>query len=190
MNGEAQRMRRLVNDLLDAARTDSSGYAGTPTPVDLLGLAREVAAEYGGPLHPVRVTGSGAVISGDEGRLRQVLSNLLDNAVKYSPDGGEITVGVNASRGRALLEVTDNGIGIPQAEQEQIFERFRRGSNSSDRRFTGLGLGLYLCSEIVRAHGGLISLSSVEGKGTTMRLTFPIAGRIEGTGHVAAHTRS
>jgi len=93
----------------------------------------------------------------DRGRARQLLQNLLDNAVKFSPEGGEIRVRVWVESAMTHLTVTDPGIGIPPQDLALIFDRFQRGSNVDDRRFAGMGLGLYLCRQIVEQNGGRIS---------------------------------
>jgi signal transduction histidine kinase len=190
VTAEAQRMRRLVNDLLDTAQSEHSGLLGDLSSVDLLAIAQEVAREFSSSTHQVRVAGDHVVIEGDPQRLRQVLFNLLDNGIKYTPEGGPIDVRLGRSNQHATLQVIDRGIGVPAADRPYIFERFRRGSNSNDRKFTGLGLGLYLCAEIVRAHGGGISLSSTEGRGTTISVELPIAAPLERNLHAAAHSGS
>lgn len=109
----------------------------------------------------------------DRQRLEQVISNLLDNAVKYSPEGGLITIGTRIQGDYAQLYITDTGIGIPAHELSRLFTPFFRASNASSRHFPGVGLGLYLCQSIANAHGGMISVTSQEGQGSTFLLSLP-----------------
>jgi signal transduction histidine kinase len=113
-------------------------------------------------------------IVADPDRIEQVVTNLLENAVKYSPLGGTIATKVGTQRGGVLVSVTDNGIGLPPGANELIFEPFGRAPNSLARHLPGMGLGLYICRQIVEAHGGRIwADSSGENQGTTMHLWLP-----------------
>jgi signal transduction histidine kinase len=107
-------------------------------------------------------------------RMRQVLDNLVENAIKYSPDGGEVVVSLSQADANAVLDVTDVGIGIPAGDLSHLFDRFHRGANVDDRRFQGLGLGLYICRAIVDDHGGRIWAESRIGKGTTFHVLLPL----------------
>jgi len=100
-----------------------------------------------------------------------VLVNLIDNAVKYSPDGGEVTVSTARAEGRVRVEVADEGVGIPASEHDSVFERFYRGSGG--RAVTGTGLGLYICRELVRRMGGTIGVRSRLGGGSTFYFELP-----------------
>ena len=111
----------------------------------------------------------------DRTRLDQLLANLLENAVKYSPDGGEVRVRVWREGDTARLSVSDEGIGIPAADLPHIFDRFHRGTNVNDRRFAGMGLGLYICRGIVEQHNGRIWATSEPGRGTTFEVALPLA---------------
>src|SRR5207249_2831704 len=113
----------------------------------------------------------------DQQRIEQVLENLLENAVKYSPDGGDITIKVWAQDDEAHLTVRDHGIGIPAEELPRIFERFHRGANVNDRQFAGLGLGLFICRSIVEAHGGQVDAESTLGEGTSVHILLPLHGQ-------------
>jgi signal transduction histidine kinase len=114
-------------------------------------------------------------INGDRDRLEQVLGNLLENAVKYSPDGSDITVTVEDKGETLLTAVCDRGIGIPADELNQVFERFHRGRQVSSTNYGGLGLGLYITKQIVERHGGSIWVESREGQGTTFYFSLPAA---------------
>jgi signal transduction histidine kinase len=113
----------------------------------------------------------------DRGRIEQVLVNLLTNAIKYSPDGGSVEVALQLASEwqEALISIRDQGIGIPQAEQAQLFGRFVRASNSQTQGISRTGLGLYLCRELVSQHGGDIWFESTEGAGSTFFLRLPLS---------------
>ena len=112
----------------------------------------------------------------DPRRIGQVVENLVENAVKYSPDGSEVRVDVAQRNSEAFIDVTDEGIGIPAGDLAQVFERFHRASNVDDRRFSGMGLGLFLCKGIVEQHGGRIWVESREGTGSTFHVVLPLEG--------------
>lgn len=116
-------------------------------------------------------------ILGDRDRLTQVLDNLLSNAIKYSREGGRVAISVESSNSTVTVTVTDNGIGVPEDELEKMFERFFRASTARRARIAGTGLGLAISRTIIQKHGGAITISSVEGQGTTMSVTIPIAGK-------------
>lgn len=113
----------------------------------------------------------------DPTRVMQLVDNLIENAVKYSPEGGEVRVRVwreDGGAGDAHLEVTDAGIGIPAADLSHLFDRFHRGTNVDDKRFAGMGLGLFICKGVVEQHGGrLWAASPGLGKGSTFRAVTP-----------------
>ena len=103
--------------------------------------------------------------------------NLVDNAIKYTPAGGLVGVKVRASNGRAMLEVNDNGVGIPAESLPHIFERFYRVDKARSRQMGGAGLGLSIIKAIVTAHGGQVRVESIEGKGSVFLVELPIAGK-------------
>jgi signal transduction histidine kinase len=111
----------------------------------------------------------------DPDRMRQVIDNLLSNAIKYSADGTPIEISVSMEDGMYSTAVRDNGIGIPKDEISHLFERFHRARNVSSRYYGGLGLGLYIASAIVEAHGGQIQVESEEGAGSTFTVRLPLA---------------
>lgn len=173
---EARRLRSLVLEFIDVTQGGQETAPLRREPVDLATLAREACARFTSEQHTCVLEGDPSVAGiCDPVRIRQVLDNLLENAVKYSPDGGVILVRVWQSEGWAHLTVTDSGIGIPPGDVPHLFERFRRGTNVDDRRFAGMGLGLYICRSIVEQHGGRIHVESVPGKGTTVHVTLPLA---------------
>ena len=112
-------------------------------------------------------------VRGDAERLRQVLSNLIDNAVKYSPEGGEVRVATRAEDGRVEISVSDHGPGIPLEQQRLIFEKFGR-AKLGDKTKPGTGLGLFIARSIAEAHGGGIAVESSPDRGATFTLTLPL----------------
>ncbi len=174
---EATRLKGLVLELLDAARAEEGKLLSDSEETDLVALAREVGARYNSERHPFRIE-SGELLLGrfDANRIRQMLTNLAENAVKYSPEGGEVVMKAWADGQKAFISVQDNGIGIPHEDLPHIFERFHRGRNVNDRRFAGMGLGLYICYEIAKQHGGNITVTSRPRQGTTFTVELPIYG--------------
>ncbi len=112
----------------------------------------------------------------DPHRIGQAVDNLLSNAIKFTPSGGRIDVRVRRQRNAAAIEVADTGLGIPEAEQTQLFERLYRASSALEHQIQGIGIGLSIVKAIVEAHGGTVRVVSEEGKGTTFTLAIPIAG--------------
>jgi signal transduction histidine kinase len=172
---ETDRLANLVGDVLDTSRIDAETFTYSFTDVDLAGLVEETvaAASLGqDAVHVVaRIPSSLPAVQGDGARLRQVLANLVDNAVKYSPEGETVEVHASAVDGRVVVDVTDHGSGIAVAEQRMIFEKFGRASSSPTK--PGTGLGLYIARAIAEAHGGTLDVSSAPGMGATFSLSLP-----------------
>ena len=171
---EAERLKALVDDYLDIVSA-GAGREARLAPGDLVQIARD--ALEGMPDQGSRVQISGATsVSGtyDAARIRQLVQNLVGNAVKYSKAADPVELRVWQEGGSAQLTVTDHGIGIPDEDLPLLFERFHRGSNTDDRRYHGLGLGLYICSQVVEEHGGTIAVRSRVGEGTTFHVTLPL----------------
>jgi two-component system OmpR family sensor kinase len=181
----ATRMGVLVDDLLLLARLDQQRPLER-RPVDLLALATDavIDARVTAPDHVLRLRAASggddediepAVVLGDEVRLRQVLGNLIANALTHTPAGTEVTVFVRAEDGWAILEVVDNGPGMSQADAARVFERFYRTDPSRTRAAGGAGLGLSIVAALVAAHGGDVSVFTAEGQGATFRVRLPLA---------------
>jgi signal transduction histidine kinase len=119
-----------------------------------------------------------SVLRGDRDSISQVFDNLISNALKFTAAGGTVCVTVREEDGDAMIEVADTGIGIPETEQERLFQRFFRASSASQRHIAGVGLGLSIVRAIVEAHGGSIDFSSVHGAGTTFRVRLPLAAPV------------
>lgn len=184
---QAERMTELATRLLDVSRIGSGRLDLDLEPTDLSRLARELAERFqpraaGRPI-TVRVPATPVVGRWDRSRLEEVLVNLLDNAIRYSPAGGRITLAVSDTPTRALLEVSDEGVGIAPEVQARLFERYMRAgqgeaSGGSTRVETGagMGLGLFICRSIVEAHGGTIGVRSAPGAGATFSVNLPRSG--------------
>jgi signal transduction histidine kinase len=173
---ESKRLAGLVGDLLDATRLDQGRLVGEREPVDLATLAQEVGLHDGTDANSFQVEVTAPVVGVyDRRRVEQLLQNLIENAKKYSPERTPIKIKVWQEGGEARLDVADSGIGIPAADLPRIFERFSRASNVDDRRFHGMGLGLFICRGIVEEHGGRIWVESEVGKGSTFHVALPIA---------------
>jgi signal transduction histidine kinase len=176
---QVTRLSKLVEDLLDVSRLESRRAQLFPARVSLWELAEQTVADFRGQGKNHEFTlqrgGGDPVVMGDRARLEQVLVNLLQNAVKYSPAGGRIEVLVEASATEARVAVQDPGIGIPAEEQPRLFQRFFRAANVSARNFGGLGIGLFVSREIVQQHGGRFEVESELGKGSTFAFRLPLA---------------
>ena len=175
------RLVELTDDLLDVTRLQGGRLELHVEPADLAGLARRVARRMGVTTdrHRIKVDADPefVVAAIDPKRIEQVLTNLVNNGVKYSPDGGEVCLRVreDQSAGAAEVAVIDQGIGIPADQRARIFGRFARADNARERGITGTGLGLYLSRELVERQGGRIWFESQEGHGTTFHVSLPLA---------------
>jgi signal transduction histidine kinase len=188
LSASADRLEALTSDLLDVARLRTGQLPLDCVPLDLPALLGEAVAraqESSDGQHRItlEVADDLAPVPADAARLDQVLTNLLENAVKYSPDGGTVSVGVQATEGGVQVSVRDEGIGLPPGSTEVIFEPFGRATNAAQRHLPGLGLGLYICRGIVTRHGGqLWAESPGPGQGTTFYLWLPAADVVHVTG--------
>jgi heavy metal sensor kinase len=175
---ELLRLTKLANDLLMLARSDTGELMLDRQPVKLDALCQEMV-EYVRPLAQERgltldlsVSHEPVIVLGDTRRLRQLLLNLLDNAIKYTPASGQMKIIVERRNGVAAVDVVDTGCGIPAEDLPYIFDRFYRRRQRMEGEATGFGLGLAICKWIVEAHGGTIEVASELGRGT--RFTFQI----------------
>jgi signal transduction histidine kinase len=176
------RLNLLTDDLLDVARLRTGQLPLTPKSLDLGALVEGAAAsarERAGEAHPIVVTRPASLppVRADEGRIEQVFDNLLDNAIKYSPEGGTVAVTIRAEGAGVAVAVGDAGIGLPSGAAEAIFEPFARATNAATSQLPGLGLGLFICRSIVERHGGWIAAESAGvGAGTTFTCWLPCDG--------------
>lgn len=177
---ESDRLARLVSDVLWVNRLQAGRIDTAIEAVDAADLARVVVDAARAHL-PGRVSLELSCepalppVAADAEKLRQVLSNLVDNAVKYSPGGGRVAVLVERTDGRVRFAVTDEGLGIPDHEQGRIFEKFHRLDPNLTASVSGSGLGLYICREFVEKMNGRIWVSSTPGEGSTFVVELPIA---------------
>ena len=176
---EADRLTELIDNLLDASRIQAGALSLDIQPLDMADLARKAVERFGVQTddHQILLDFPADLppVLADEKRLRQVFDNLINNAIKYSPKGGKITVGARRQGERVLAFVKDEGIGVPLEDQEAIFERFYRVDSSLRRRTQGAGLGLFLVKAIIQAMGGDVWVESEPGQGATFYFTLPIA---------------
>lgn len=185
---EMERMSRLLGDLLMLARADSGGLPLRHDRVELDNLLFDVYRQVGRTEKSVDLELAAVdqvVISGDEDRLKQLLLNLVDNAVKYTPEGGQVSLSLTQDAGWAHLTVADTGIGIPPEDLAHIFDRFYRVDKARNRAQGGSGLGLAIAKWVVQAHGGNIQVQSTVGKGTTFMVTLPVVPSAAVAGGVA-----
>ncbi len=182
LSEQAVRLDRLISSLLDLSRIEMGQFAIEHKPVDIVGLTQRVVGEIWLSLdkHELTLHSSDAAIfiNGDELRLEQVLNNLILNAVKYSPNGGKISVNIQRKADTVQLMVSDQGIGIPAEAIPHLFQRFFRAANVSTRHLSGLGIGLYVVREIIALHEGTIEVESIENEGSTFTMTLPCANTL------------
>jgi signal transduction histidine kinase len=180
ISNEADRLARIVNDILWASRLDSGQMGIAIESCDAEALTTQVvhALRAHAPARIVLEVGAEPAlppVAADPDKLRQVLTNLIDNAVKYSPDGGQVAVDVTRVGNRIRFRVRDEGLGIPPAEQTRIFEKFFRLDPQLTRGVGGTGLGLYICRELVERMHGRIGVSSNGRKGSSFSVELPVA---------------
>ena len=175
---QASRLNRMVAALLDIARIESGQLNIQRAPLDLCELARRVVEEAREQAeeHPLEITcqPEQLLIEGDDLRLEQVLQNLIQNAIKYSPPGAPVSVRVELQGAHASVAVVDRGIGIPEAARVRLFQRFYRAPNVDERQISGMGIGLFVVKEIVMLHDGTVEVESVEGQGSTFTIRLPL----------------
>ncbi|GAB4198479.1 MAG: hypothetical protein OHK0022_17900 [Roseiflexaceae bacterium] len=179
ISNQGMRLNHLIASLLDLSRLQNGQMQLSLAPLDLRTLVEQVVAEMQTEFEQPRI-GLAApetplMIHGDALRLEQVLINLLQNAIKYSPPGTPITVTLERDAATAVLAVRDQGMGILEEALPHIFSRFYRAPNVDSRHISGMGMGLFLVHEVVTRHGGHIAVASTVGQGTTFTLTLPLA---------------
>jgi two-component system phosphate regulon sensor histidine kinase PhoR len=175
--GSAERLAALVDDLLSLARAEA-GRGAERAPVPIGPIARAVVADLGGAISEKRLEVSvaapdEAVVAGDAESVRQILRNLMENAVKYTGSGGTVELATTVEAARVCLKVTDSGIGIPFHHQDRIFERFYRVSPDRSRDAGGTGLGLSIVRHLAESMDGTVSLTSEPGRGSTFTVCLP-----------------
>jgi len=172
-------MNALVNEMLETARLDEGITRLERQPQSLSNLVAAATSAMQAQLSTrhrldLQLPASDVLVDVDAGRVETILRNLLDNAVKFSPDGGEISCQVTVARGGARVSVIDHGLGIPPEQMHRLFTRFSRLVTPENSHISGTGLGLYLSRELARLHGGDITARSTPGGGASFTLTLPI----------------
>ena len=166
---ETQVLSRLVEDLRTLALSDAGALTLEKEPIDLAALARDVARSFVGRGAAVDVQApESAMVDLDAVRIREVLTNLVANSIRYTPANGRISVVIEEAANQMVVKVTDTGEGVPPEDVPRLFDRFYKSAESR-----GSGLGLAIARGIVTSHGGEISASSARGSGTTIRFTLP-----------------
>jgi signal transduction histidine kinase len=176
----AARLRSLIEDVLIMSKIETGAFKTVMRPVRLA----EVVSSAVAALSPIADKGAltltsdesdpALVVSGDEDQLDRAMMNLLSNAVKFTPPGGRVTVSANRENGTAVVRVADTGIGIPDKDKKDLFNRFFRASNAVRAAVPGTGLGLSIVRAIIVNHGGDLDLQSREGGGTTVTIRLPL----------------
>ncbi|PFA62146.1 hypothetical protein CN378_21240 [Bacillus sp. AFS015802] len=176
---ESIRMQKLISELLELNKLEDTSFSLDIEPMvlsqfimDSLTLVRPLARSKQIDIH--HTLNEDSIINGDPNRVMQVFYNILDNALKYSPEVSTISIASYEKDGKAVVKIQDEGIGIPSGSQSQIGERFFRSDLSRTRNTGGYGLGLSIAKEIMHKHNGTLSFESEEGIGTTVYLSFPL----------------
>ncbi|MDB6021008.1 MAG: integral rane sensor signal transduction histidine kinase [Pedosphaera sp.] len=182
---EAERLARVVEGLMAVSRLEAGEAQQECLRFDLAELARSTAEQMCllAEDKNIAITSDApraVPVDGDRARLKQVVVNLLDNAIKYTPAGGKVRLSVSGANGKAVLEVADNGIGIPAEARSHIFERFFRVDPARSREVGGAGLGLSIVKSICAAHGGQVNFQSTVGAGSCFRVELPLAHSLNG----------
>lgn len=180
LNHETHRLERLVGDMLSVAEIEAGSFELNRDTVKVDALLNDVQQHYAAQANEKRITLTFQlppklpIVHGDRDKLMLTLQNLVSNAIKYTPEGGQVTVAAEAGNEQMQIEVRDTGIGIASDELEQVFEKFFRARDRRVNSTTGTGLGLALAREIARLHGGDITVSSQVDHGSTFTLTLPV----------------
>jgi signal transduction histidine kinase len=177
MNEQVDSLTGIVNDLLDVSKIESGKLKLRKVNFSLDRLISEIAEliQATHPTHKIEMKGKlGEIVHADKDRINEVLINLLNNAVKYSPDADKVEVAVTRKNGHAVVRVKDFGIGIAKKNIPYVFDRFFRVYGADDKHYPGLGMGLYISSEIVRRHQGKMWVKSKKNDGSSFYFTLPI----------------
>ena len=176
---QVHRLNKLVSGLLDVSRIQANIIEMDFQVIDYCAFLKDLMADFQAvnSSHKFTIDICEATIRADKDRLAQVISNLVGNAVKYSTGGQKITIAVTEENEFIKTTVTDYGIGIPKKHHANIFDRFYRVTDKDVKTFPGLGIGLYIASEIIKQHGGKIGVESMEGESTTFWFLLPIYGK-------------
>lgn len=186
INDQADRLNQLVEDLLNVSRIESRRLHMRISEVDIEALCRKLInqfrAKWGHRNIQIDVDPNLPLVQADEKKLDEILVNLIDNAVKYSPEGGTVKVAMVPHEDSVQVSVEDSGIGIAPDEAARLFEKFHRIASPETRDIGGTGLGLYIVKSLVEAHGGRIFVTSASGVGSIFTFTLPLVGPADGQG--------
>ena len=174
---QVDRLTRMLEDIIDTTRLRAGEDGARGERFDLAAAARAAAERLraAAPTHALAVEADGPIeVVADRDRIERVLANLLENAVRFSPDGGEVRVRVEAAGGEALVSVADRGIGIPPERQQEVFRRYYRAHAGTAQDYGGLGLGLEVSRAVVERHGGRMWFESAPGAGSTFHFGLPL----------------
>jgi signal transduction histidine kinase/ActR/RegA family two-component response regulator/HAMP domain-containing protein len=175
---EAKRLTALINDFLDVQRMESGKQSYEKKFISLVPILEKVieTQKVNTELHQFQLIdkSDGGLILGDRDKMEQVFTNLVNNAIKYSPEGGVVAVEIYNDEDHLHVDIKDQGLGIPEQSMEKLFSKFYRIDNSDRRRIGGTGLGLAIVQEIIKAHGGEVRVVSTYGKGSTFTCSFPL----------------
>ena len=176
---KAEQMNMLVEQMLEAARLEEGRLELKPEDADLRDIAKsavELMRPLGQTSHEIvlDMPRRPVPVEVDTGRIGTIITNLIDNAIKYSPAGGEVRLKVATDDGIGEVSVSDRGVGIAESDLPKLFTRFGRIATPETSHIGGTGLGLYLCRELARLHGGDIEVKTVPGRGSTFRLVVPL----------------
>jgi signal transduction histidine kinase len=186
MEGQIRKLERLNADVLNISNMQRGGLAYVEERVDLSQVLYETAEmmQRMHPTHRIVVRGAATTsLVGDKDRLGQVFINVLSNAIKYSPGARTVEVDIRSTLEAITVSVRDHGVGIPQEQRERIFEPFCRAVDASTKAIPGHGIGLCVAAQIIKHHGGTITVESAMGKGSTFHMTLPLIGQQEAGEH-------
>ena len=176
MNAQINRLNSLISDLLDTTKITEGGLVLNSESFDLTGLIKELVEELQqlSQKHQLMIECEQIInVYADKKRIEQVITNLISNAIKYSPDGGDVTIKCEVVANEIKVSITDKGIGIPQESQEKIFNRFFRVKHGKSNTLPGMGLGLYITAGIIHRHSGTITVKSNPHKASSFYFTLP-----------------
>jgi len=192
VSAQVDRLARMVDDLLDRTRIEAGNLEMQMDVCDVRPLVEEVADLHRAVTDQhhleVSVPGRPVMVRGDATRLMQVLTNLVSNAIKYSPGGGGVLVSLEEAGGEAVISVADEGVGVPPEDREHIFEPFHRARRGESGQIPGVGLGLSVSRRLVLAHGGRIEVEARKGGGSVFRVRLPLAPQAERGAEEARHS--
>jgi two-component system CheB/CheR fusion protein len=177
INSQADRLTNLINDLLNVSKIGAGKFSLDKKLFDLDKLVKKVVVDFQYTVDSHSIVKKGDIkelVYGDESRIEQVLSNLIANAIKYSPQENKVIINLQSDKQNAIIRVQDFGFGIAKKEQRRVFERFYRTSDKEKNSISGFGLGLYISSAIIKRHNGKIWVDSTKGKGSTFSFSVPL----------------